>query len=97
MKDANKLLVDSVSEVLSEAKRQGAFTFWNHPQWIAHKKDGIAELTDMHRKFIKEGLIQGIEIVNWTSYSNEALHIAIDNNLTIIGSSEFFSAKYINA
>ena len=88
VKDANKLLVDSVSEVLREAKRQGAFTFWNHPQWIAHKKDGIAELTDMHIKFIKEGLIQGIEIVNWTSYSNEALQIAIDNNLAIIGSSD---------
>lgn len=88
LKDANKLLMDSVSDVLGEAKRQGAFTFWDHPHWIAHKKDGIAELTDMHRKFINEGLIHGIEIVSWTTYSNEALQIAIDNNLTIIGSSD---------
>jgi hypothetical protein len=88
LEDANKLLIDDVSEVLREAKKQGAFTFWNHPQWIAHKKDGIAELTDMHRKLIKEGLIQGIEIVNWKTYSGEALQIAIDNNLTIMGSSD---------
>jgi len=88
LEDANKLLIDDVSEVLREAKKQGAFTFWNHPQWIAHKKDGIAKLTDMHRKLIKEGLIHGIEIVNWDSYSNEALQIAIDNNLTIMGSSD---------
>jgi hypothetical protein len=88
LKDVNKLLIDDVSEVLREAKKQEAFTFWNHPQWIAHKKDGIAELTDMHRKFIKEGLIQGIEIVNWITYSGEALQIAMDNNLTLMGSSD---------
>jgi hypothetical protein len=88
MEDANKLLLDDVSEVLREAKKQGAFTFWNHPQWIAHKKDGIAELTDMHLKLIKEGLIHGIEIVNWITYSGEALQIAIDNNLTVMGSSD---------
>lgn len=88
LEDANKLLLDDVTEVLREAKKQGAFTFWNHPQWIAHKKDGIAELTDMHRKLIEEGLIHGIEIVNWKTYSDEALQIAIDNNLTIMGSSD---------
>ena len=88
LEDADKLLLDNVSEVLREAKKQGAFTFWDHPQWIAHKKDGVAELTDMHRKLIREGLIHGIEIVNWTTYSDEALQIAIDNNLTIMGSSD---------
>ncbi len=88
LKDVNKLLTDSVYNVLSVAEKQGAFIFWNHPHWIAHKKDGIAELSDMHRKFIKEGLIDGIEIVSWTTYSGEALQIAIDNNLTIIGSSD---------
>lgn len=88
LKDANKLLIDDVTEVLREAGKQGAFIFWNHPQWIAHKKDGIAELTDIHRELIKEGLIHGIEIVNWKTYSNEALKIALDNNLTIMGSSD---------
>ncbi len=88
LEDANRLLLDDVTEVLREAKRQGAFITWNHPHWIAHKKDGMAELTDMHRRLIKEGLIQGIEVVNWRIYSDEALQIAIDNNLTIIGASD---------
>ena len=35
IKDANKLLnIDSL-EVFKEAKNQGAFTFWNHPNWTA--------------------------------------------------------------
>ncbi len=95
LEDANKLLLDDVTEVLREAKSQGAFIPWNHPNWIAHKKDGIAELTDMHRGLIKEGLIQGIEVVNWRIYSDEALQIAQDNNLTIIGASDIHGLIYM--
>jgi len=88
LKDANKLLLDNPIDVFREAKRQGAFVFWNHPNWIAHNPDGMAELTDLHRTLIEEKLIQGIEIVNDGTYSDEALQIAIDNNLTIMGTSD---------
>jgi len=86
--DANKLLdVDSL-EVFEEASRQGAFVFWNHPNWTAQKKDGVAELMDFHKELIGKGLIHGIEVVNETTYSDEALQIALDNNLTIMGNSD---------
>ena len=86
--DANKLLQDDPIEVFREAKRQGAFTFWNHPNWVAQRKDGVATLTDMHRQLIAEGLLYGIEVVNDVTYSDEALQIALDNNLTIMGTSD---------
>ncbi|MCB0284458.1 MAG: PHP domain-containing protein [Calditrichaeota bacterium] len=86
--DANKLLLDDPLEVFKAAKEQGAFTFWNHPNWTAHRKDGIATLTDMHKMLIKEGLLNGIEVVNEYTYSDEALQIALDNNLTILGTSD---------
>lgn len=86
--DANKLLIADSMEVFREAKRQGAFVFWNHPNWTSQKKSGIAALTDMHKKLISEKLLDGIEVVNEHTYSDEALQIALDNNLTIMGTSD---------
>jgi len=86
--DANKLVVDDPIEAFREAKRQGGFTFWNHPHWTAHYPDGVAKLTDMHRQLIEEDLLHGIEVVNEGTYSDEALNIALDNNLAIMGTSD---------
>ena len=86
--DANKLKQENPINAFKEAKKQGAFIFWNHPNWIAQNPDGVAVLTDMHKQLIKEGLLHGIEIVNEHTYSDEALQIALDNNLTIMGTSD---------
>jgi predicted metal-dependent phosphoesterase TrpH len=88
IQDANKLLIDDSIKVFQEAKRQYAFIFWNHPSWISQRSDGIATLTDMHRRLIREKLLDGIEVVNEHTYSDEALQIALDNNLTIMGTSD---------
>ncbi len=88
LSDANKLLVDDSIQVFREAKKQGAFIFWNHPNWTPQRKDGMATLTDVHRLLIREKLLDGIEVVNDQTYSDEALQIALDNNLTIMGTSD---------
>jgi hypothetical protein len=88
IKDANKLLQEDALTVFREAKQQGAFTFWNHPNWTAQRKDGIARMTDLHHQLIKENLLHGIEVVNDVTYSDEALQIALDNELTILGTSD---------
>ena len=88
IQDANKLLLDDAEEVFEEAHNQGAFVFWNHPNYIAQKKDGVAELTRLHKKLIERGHLNGIEVVNEHTFSKEALQIALDNNLTIIGTSD---------
>ncbi len=88
LNDVNPLLKDNAVEAFREANRQGAFTFWNHPHWTSQRVDGVATLTDLHRQLIGEGLLQGIEVVNDTTYSDEALRIALDNNLTILGNSD---------
>jgi hypothetical protein len=91
LSDANKLLVSDSIEVFRAAKQQGAFVFWNHPNWVSQRKDGIATLTDVHRLLIREKLLDGIEVVNDQTYSDEALQIALDNNLTIMGTSDIHS------
>jgi hypothetical protein len=88
IQDANKLLIEDSIEVFREAKRQGGFNFWNHANWIAQRKDGVATMTPTHEFLIKEGLLHGIEVVNDLTYSDEALQIALDYDLTIVGTSD---------
>lgn len=88
IQDANKMLVEDSLEVFREAQRQDAFVFWNHPDWMAQADDGIARLSDFHRFLIQEDLLHGIEVVNQYTYSDEALQIALENDLTIMGTSD---------
>ena len=88
IQDANKLQIEDSLKVFEEANRQGAFVFWNHPNWIAQYRDGIAQMTKMHKKLIKKDLLHGIEVVNEMTYSDEALQIALDHDLTIMGTSD---------
>jgi 3',5'-nucleoside bisphosphate phosphatase len=86
--DANALKGTDATEQLKAANAQGAFTFWNHPYWIAQTPNGIATLTPIHRQLIKDKLLHGIEVVNGSDYSEEAFKIALDNNLTVMGTSD---------
>lgn len=87
--DANKLLHPNDSlKGIEEANKQNAFVFWNHPGWPAQRSDGIAKLDDFHRYLIDKNLLHGIEVVNELYYSEEALDIALKNNLTIMGTSD---------
>lgn len=86
--DANALLVPDSIGVFREAKKQGAFTFWNHPNWLGQSSTGIATLTDVHKLLLREKLLDGIEVVNDDTYSDEALQIALDHDLAIMGSSD---------
>ena len=88
LSDANALLMDDAMEVFREANRQGAFVFWNHPAWLPQRPDGVARLTDMHRELIANGLLHGIEVANAHTYSAEALQIALDHDLAILGVSD---------
>jgi len=68
--------------------KQGAFVFWNHPNWIENRDDGIAKFDEIHQRLLEKKLFHGIEVVNEHTYSEEALALALDNNLTIMGTSD---------
>ena len=88
IKDANKLKIKKTEKIFREVAKQGGFTFLAHPNWIAQREDGIAQLEEQHHFLIEENLLHGIEVVNDLTYSAEALQIALDHNLTIIGASD---------
>ncbi|MFL2999496.1 MAG: Sb-PDE family phosphodiesterase [Cytophagales bacterium] len=89
LNDANKLLhpKDSIKGILA-ANKQDAFVFWNHPAWPAQRSDGIAKLDEFHKYLIEKKLLHGIEVVNELYYSEEALRLALENDLTIMGTSD---------
>ncbi len=89
VQDANKINnIEDPVEAYREANRQGAFTFWNHPNWFRQYEDGVARMTDMHLQLVEENLLHGIEVVNDITYSDEALEISYAHDLTIISTSD---------
>lgn len=97
IKDANPLLtidrrdednLENAREAFEEARRQGAFVFWNHPAWPRDFRTGVLELTRRQRQLFRDGLIQGIEVANGQYYSEEAFDIAMKEDLVILGTSD---------
>ena len=86
--DANKLVQENYIDTFREAKKQGAFIFWNHPNWIGQNKQGITQLSPIHEALIKEGLLHGVEVTNENSFADRALTIANEKGLTILGNSD---------
>lgn len=89
IQDANKLLfTDNPLAGIEEANLQKGFVFWNHPNWDAHRKDGVAKLDPVHLELIERKLLHGIEVVNFNTISEEAIEIALENGLTMLGTSD---------
>ncbi|MCL6265090.1 Sb-PDE family phosphodiesterase [Flagellimonas myxillae] len=86
--DANKLLVDKAEDAFASAKKQDAFVFWNHPAWYPQNPNGNPKLSDFQKERIKNGELHGIEVINDGDYAEESLAMALENNLTIMGTSD---------
>jgi len=96
LEDANKLhSADEIAGIVPKddmrpfkaANKQKAFVFWNHPTW-RQEQYGDVKIIEMHKTLFSKGYLHGIEVVNEFEYSEEALQIALDYDLTIIGNSD---------
>ena len=88
IQDANQLVHDDYMDAFREAKKQGAFIFWNHPNWVGQNTQGITELSPIHEALIKAGLLHGVEVTNENTFADQALTIANEHELTILGTSD---------
>ncbi|MFH1119620.1 MAG: Sb-PDE family phosphodiesterase [Bacteroidota bacterium] len=93
LKDVNKLDTANWQDAFAEAKRQGAFVFWNHPGWKSQQPDTTIWFEE-HTLLLEQGQIQGIEIVNFLEYYPEAFAWALEKNLTIMGNSDIHGSIY---
>lgn len=88
IENANPILQDKAEDAFAEAKKQEAFVFWNHPAWYAQNPKGNPILSDFQKERIKKGELHGIEVINTTDYAEESLALALEQNLTIMGTSD---------
>lgn len=73
---------------LREARKQGALLMWNHPNWSKHAPNETI-MWPAHKKILKEGLMDAIEIYNAeTGYSPESHEWCLKHNLAIMGCSD---------
>jgi hypothetical protein len=90
LEDANKLRIDDATAAIRAANDQGAFVFWNHPNWLPQAPDGVAKIFPFHEQLIRDGKLHGVEVANGTldAYSEHALGIALEHDLTILATSD---------
>lgn len=75
---------EAIRAGLKEAKRQGAFLVWNHPDW-EQQAPNETKWWPIHTELFNAGLIDGIEIINrFSGFDPEAFHWAIEKDLAIV-------------
>ncbi len=84
IRDDGPLDAPELADALGLAKRQGAFITWNHPAFMGRRAQWFPHVDEVHR----QGLFQGIEIVNGDEYSPEAFGWALEKQLTILAASD---------
>jgi 3',5'-nucleoside bisphosphate phosphatase len=87
--DSAALDVGDWREAVAEAKRQGAFIFWNHPGWSAQlEADGVVRWYPEHTELLEAGSLHGIEVANGRSVYPEALAWGLEKPLTLLSNSD---------
>lgn len=86
--NATPLNTPKWTDAVDAAHAQGAFIFWNHPGWDQQTTNGVVVWYEEHTRLLKEGKLQGIEVVNTRDYYPEAHRWAIEKKLTMLGNSD---------
>jgi 3',5'-nucleoside bisphosphate phosphatase len=74
-------------EAFQQARKQGAFIFWNHPASF-HDPVTTTLWWEEHTWLLENDMMHGIEVVSGRRYYPEAHQWAIDKNLTMIASTD---------
>ena len=83
-KDEVKQEEEAIKAGLREARNQGAFIVWNHPDWEQQARNET-KWWPIHTEVLNAGLMDGIEIINrFSGYDPEAFHWAIEKDLAIV-------------
>lgn len=75
-------------EAIMMADRQNAFIFWNHPGWQVNRIEGSYEWLDFVDQLARDNVLHGIEVINGFGIHKKALDWCVDNDLTVLGSTD---------
>jgi hypothetical protein len=90
LEDSDPLATEEWRDSYAEAKRQGAFIFWNHPGWQSQQRHETLWWPE-HTELLEGGMMHGIEVANGRNYYPEAHQWCIDKGLTMLGTSDIHS------
>jgi len=88
IQDHNAFRGKELITALTEAKKQGAYSFWNHPGW-----KGRAQWWPVIATAYSDKLFQGIELLNGPTYYEEARQWIGQYGLTVMGNSDIHNAS----
>jgi hypothetical protein len=87
--NSEALSVPEWKDAVAAAHVQGAFIFWNHPNYPG----GRGEIWyPEHTELVERGLLRGIEVVNGRTYYPQAHRWAIEKHLTLMSNSDIHNA-----
>jgi len=84
LEDVNPLDTKELLDAMAAADKQGAFIWWNHPDWKPEHKGWF----DIHTTLYEKKYMRGIEVVNGNTYSPSVHQWALDKNLTFMGNTD---------
>lgn len=82
-------------QAILKASQQGAFIFWNHPGWKANSIEGSYEWLPFIQELVAKKAINGIEVFNGFGFHKKALDWCIDNNITVMGTSDIHHLTHL--
>ncbi|MBP7050277.1 MAG: histidinol-phosphatase [Phycisphaerae bacterium] len=89
--DINPLDTKDLLDCMAAADKQGAFIWWNHPDW---KPEHIGWF-DIHTTLYEKKYMRGIEVVNGDTYSASVHQWALDKNLTFMANSDIHAPSLV--
>ena len=91
--DNNAIYSRDDAEAIRNARAQGAIITHNHPGWERTSCD----MTEFHKKVYGEGLIDGVEITNGTSFYPKIVGRCIDKKLYMVSATDIHATtSYYN-
>jgi len=76
-----------VEAALRRAEKQGGICFQNHPYWPGFPSY-VARPEPVHQRFFDQRLLRGIEVANGNKIFPQAIDLALQNNLAMLGNSD---------
>jgi len=94
--DPKALDVENEKDAVRIANEQGAFVWWNHPEW---KRKGDTAWSDIQAEYIKLGWMQGMEVFNGGDYYPSAHKWCLEHKLTMLANTDIHGpvSDYYNA
>ncbi len=89
--DVDPLDTPDFFDAFAAAASQGAFIFWNHPEWQGLDK---GRWSDKQTTLLQRNQLHGIEVANGDDYQATAHRWALEHNLTFLGNSDIHSPSY---